>query len=60
MLCNGFAAAEGTRNGGDTAFGNREQRVNNALTGYQRHGGRQFFDVGTTSADRPTLHQAYR
>ncbi len=57
MLHNGFARPKGTRNRRDAAFGDGEQRINNTLTGDQRHIRRQFFLVGTAFSNRPALHQ---
>ena len=61
MLDNGLAAAERTRYGRHTAFGDGEEGVHDALAG--NHGFRrgQFFFVGTAPAHRPGLeHRVLR
>ena len=61
MLDNGLAAAERTRYGRHTAFGDGEEGVDDALAG--NHGFRrgQFFFVGTAAAHRPGLeHRVLR
>ena len=59
MLHNGLAAAERARYGRYAALCNREQRIDNALAGDERHIRRKLFLVRSAAADRPLLHQRY-
>ena len=59
MLNNRLAASEGSRYGCHTAFCDGEEHVNHALSGDQRHAGRQFLLIWTAFTNRPFLHQSY-
>ncbi len=55
MLHDRLAAAERTGNRCDAALCNREQRIDDALTGYHRLVGRELFCVRSALSDRPLL-----
>ena len=55
MLNDGFTASERTGNGSNATAGNREQRVDNALTGDHRHRRRKFFFIRSAFTDGPSL-----
>ena len=57
MLGNSLTGTEGAGDGCDTALGDREHRVDDALTGDQGHVGVDLVLVGTAYTDRPLLHE---
>ena len=57
VLYHRFSGSERTGNRRYTSLCNREEGVNDSLSGNQGHVRRQLLFVGTLSSDRPSLHQ---
>ena len=60
MLHDGFTRAERAGNRGGAAGGDREERVDDALTGDHWEVGRQLFLIGAAAAHRPFLQHRHR
>ena len=56
MLDYGFSTTEWSRNRGNTTFCNWEESINNSLSCYKRHFRRKFFQIWTSTTNRPFLH----
>ena len=57
MLGDGLAAAERAGNRRNAALGYREECVDNSLTRYKGHVGRELLCIGSALSDRPLLHE---